>query len=121
MSEYDWTQVPTPGLDKIRQERLRQLAMESYGPGHDDAHTNGEIRDAALSYLEAVRMAHLAGDADLLGVPFQWPWENESFKFDPEDPIRTLTKAGALIAAEIDRLERAAALGDTNQTEESGE
>lgn len=32
-----------------------------------------------------------------------WPWREESFK-PSDDQIRNLTKAGALIAAEIDRL-----------------
>jgi hypothetical protein len=34
-----------------------------------------------------------------------WPFEPASYKLS-DDPIRNLTKAGALIAAEIDRLER---------------
>lgn len=33
-----------------------------------------------------------------------WPWGTQSFK--PTNSIRDLTKAGALIAAEIDRLQR---------------
>lgn len=42
------------------------------------------------------------------GVPNGWPWPVESWKPSPE-PARNLEKAGALIAAEIDRLERLAA------------
>lgn len=107
MSDFDWTQIPTPGIDRIRQERLRQMAMEGYSPDHDDSHDNGELRDAAWSYLDFLRVTHLCGE--VIGIPAQWPWETESFKCDPENPVRALVKAGALIAAEIDRLERLAA------------
>jgi hypothetical protein len=34
-----------------------------------------------------------------------WPWTQRTFKPTPHDRIRELVKAGALIAAEIDRLE----------------
>ena len=34
-----------------------------------------------------------------------WPWDLEWFKPSPYDRIRELVKAGALIAAEIDRLQ----------------
>jgi hypothetical protein len=35
---------------------------------------------------------------------FYWPWEWSFWK--PRDPVRNLVIAGALIAAEIDRLQR---------------
>jgi hypothetical protein len=35
-----------------------------------------------------------------------WPWNDDDWKPSP-DPIRNLVKAGALIAAEIDRLQGA--------------
>jgi hypothetical protein len=37
-----------------------------------------------------------------------WPWDDEWYKPTPKDPIRQLVKAGALIAAEIDRFQRKA-------------
>jgi hypothetical protein len=39
-------------------------------------------------------------------VPYMWPFENGWYKPDPIDRVRELQKAGALIAAEIDRLNR---------------
>lgn len=42
-------------------------------------------------------------DADL-NAP--WPWDADAWK-PTQDPIRQLVKAGALIAAEIDRRQRA--------------
>lgn len=35
-----------------------------------------------------------------------WPWDKSWWKPTPDDRIRELIKAGALIAAEIDRLQR---------------
>lgn len=39
-------------------------------------------------------------------LPRSWPWPISTFK-PSADPIRNLEKAGALLAAEIDRLQRA--------------
>lgn len=33
-----------------------------------------------------------------------WPWSDEKWNPEPDNRIRELAKAGALIAAEIDRL-----------------
>lgn len=40
------------------------------------------------------------------GAPAGWPWHPKWWKPTPDDRIRELAKAGALIAAEIDRLQR---------------
>lgn len=47
--------------------------------------------------------------------PAAWPWMQSAFK-PSADPIRNLEKAGALIAAEIDRRLHAAAKADPNST-----
>jgi hypothetical protein len=39
-------------------------------------------------------------------VPEEWPWFQERWKPTPDNRIRELVKAGALIAAEIDRMLR---------------
>lgn len=78
-------------------ERHRQIEVEGWTPGHDDAHDDGSLACAASCY--ACAAAGLA-DADR-----DWPW-NGGFK--PADPRRMLVKAGALILAEIERLDRAA-------------
>lgn len=36
--------------------------------------------------------------------PAEWPWDEMLWKPTPDDRIRELAKAGALIATEIDRL-----------------
>lgn len=40
-----------------------------------------------------------------------WPWEHRWYKPTPEDRVRELTKAGALIAAAIDDLLRSEEAG----------
>lgn len=87
---------PGTGVAAIAAERQRQIGSEGFDPKHDDAHTIGELAMAAAAYVEN------AGDkAD---VPALWPWADHWWK--PTDRRGDLVKAGALIAAEIDRLDR---------------
>lgn len=96
------------GVALIAAERSRQATKEGWTDTHDDTHTNGALALAAASYVlhtlkqkrtfrvAAVPLTKIADDL--------WPFAPEWFK--PGDPVRDLTKAGALIAAEIDRLQR---------------
>lgn len=84
------------GIELITDERNRQVAKEGYSAEHDEAHDDNELVDAAGAYACA--------DDETEPVPFDWPWDHEAWK--PSDRIRNLVKAGALIAAEIDRLQR---------------
>lgn len=98
------------GVEIIAAERQRQLEGEGYSPGHDDRHDSGELNDAAICYA-AVSAQQARGEIahewgpDFQRVSFPFPWE-DSFWKPSADPIRNLAKAGALIAAEIDRLKR---------------
>ena len=93
------------GAKLIARERNRQVTKEKFTSAHDDEHELGEMTQAAIIYATAeVRQMKMEN----LDDPFwaeDWPWENGDFKPSP-DAIRNLTKAGALIAAEIDRLLR---------------
>lgn len=92
-------------------ERRRQVEIERWPPGHDDDHRSGEIAAAAAAYafsaFKGSSVRFFAAEA----IGF-WPWEAGWFK--PTTPRRDLIKAGALIIAEIERLDRAddAALAD---------
>lgn len=103
------------GIESIAAERRRQIEVEGWTPEHDDQHQSGELAEAAACYARA------ASDPEGL-TPFEclptfWPWGREWYK--PGNPRRALVKAGALIAAEIDRLDRAAAiLGPESQDNE---
>lgn len=95
------------GVDLIAQERFRQMAKEGWTQKHDDSHRRKQLAHAADSYL-AVHI-HPSGDGTFggseTGPTYNWPWSEKWWK-PSDDPIRNLVKAGALIAAEIDRLQR---------------
>ncbi|EPM0011121.1 hypothetical protein [Pseudomonas aeruginosa] len=103
-------QVPQAWLD-VQAERLRQVEDEGWTPEHDDEHDSGEIACAAACY--ALPPAHPARIEGALGRygrdPNIWPWTRDWWKPAPNDRRRELIKAGALVLAEIERLDRAAA------------
>lgn len=84
------------GAELIAQERQRQESVEGWSRFHDDTHKRGQLARAAACY--ALQHTSVSGRA------VRWPWARAWWK--PRDPIRNLVKAGALIAAEIDRLQR---------------
>jgi len=101
-----------PGTVLIERERERQIAEEGWTSEHDAQHVAGELCDAAACYADLsaaiVRGASVEEIKPLiLGFDsmLTWPFDDADFK-PTEDPIRNLVKAGALIAAEIDRLQR---------------
>jgi len=100
------------GVELIAAERARQIAMEGWTPEHDDNHDNAELADAARCYI---RQSSCPEKFTRGQSPFIWPWEACWWKPSP-DPVRNLVKAGALIAAEIDRLQR---LKDIPQTSDA--
>jgi len=94
--------VPT-GADMITAERSRQITVEGWTAEHDDGHPGQPLIRAAIVYANSARAApRFAVAWDAL-----WPWDWKWYK-PSADPIRNLVKAGALIAAEIDRLNRKA-------------
>lgn len=101
------------GAALIMAERLRQVVSEGWTPEHDRQHDGEALVAAAVCYLTApsesplVRNAVLVSHGPTAGEPWapsQWPWHARFWKPTPDDRIRELVKAGALIAAEIDRL-----------------
>lgn len=87
-------------------ERQRQVSAEGWSPEHDDEHSLGELARAAACYAyEATRTEHQRSLDDGFAPPM-WPWAERWWK--PTDRRRDLVKAGALIIAEIERLDRAA-------------
>ncbi len=92
------------GIELIAAERHRQIDVEGWTPEHDDEHKDGELGEVAMHYID-VAYAVLKNISDWKRVPFGWPWDKKWWKPSP-DPIRNLVKAGALLCAEIDRLQR---------------
>ena len=84
-------------LQDISAERQRQMNVEGWTPEHDDTHSDGEMARAAACY------AHNPGKMGRAS-PVAWPWSRAWWK--PTNARRDLVKAGALIVAEIERLDR---------------
>lgn len=121
------------GVELIAAERERQVSEEGWTPEHDDGHDNGALVDAALVYASPRELYVRADRSPGLGVVFMnvWPhgWRRkpsnagrtdghgldaskvrEINAAKPASRVRELVMAGALLAAEIDRLNRAAAI-----------
>lgn len=97
------------GIELIAAERKRQIEVEGWTSEHDDSHTRGQIAAAAECYADAARLQICFPGQDWskgIEAGRWWPWSVSWWK-PSTDPIRNLEKAGALIAAEIDRLLRA--------------
>jgi hypothetical protein len=82
-------------------ERRRQVEQEGWTPEHDEKHRDHELSCAAGCYAMHT-LAYPAGDP-----PPAWPWGADWWK--PTTHRRNLVKAGALILAEIEKIDRAAA------------
>lgn len=96
---------PSAGVKAIADERARQVSAEGWTPEHDDEHPSGQLAAAGACYAFAAS-EQAKGDDTLRRVPtIYWPWSSDWWK--PKDQRRNLVRAGALIAAEIDRLDRA--------------
>jgi hypothetical protein len=92
-------------------ERERQKSVEGWTENHDDCHHLGEMAGAAAAY------ARNAGLERIQPPPY-WPWHPRWWK--PKDRRRDLVRAGALIIAEIERLDRAALAHDGGRGREEG-
>lgn len=103
-------EAQTDAARDVLAERRRQIEVEGWTPEHDDEHDAGELSSAASAYaLAAADELHplSQGDGDYRSRwPDMWPWGHETWK--PSDPRRMLVKAGALIIAEIERMDRTA-------------
>lgn len=118
----------TEGVRRIAAERTRQIEEEGMTPGHDDMHHDDSLVWAAVCYAAPSIVYVPDGGGHTITFNDPWPesWRNSYGKLDsaswdkrgprPVDPnligmklqgrLRELEKAGALIAAEIDRLLR---------------
>ena len=113
------------GVELIAEERKRQVESEGWTAEHDDQHSNQQLAWAAVCYAapSEVKAKVIPPDADCgcrsvgecmhwLGEPRwgdPWPWDVDWDKRQKHDRIRQLQIAGALMAAEIDRLQRKSA------------
>ena len=85
--------------DDVLAERRRQVEAEGWSPERDDEYTGEQLASAASCYA----LPNPYPDHER-GVPADWPWSMRWWK--PTTRRRDLVKAGALILAEIERLDR---------------
>lgn len=109
------------GVTLIEKERAKQKRM-GYTIKHDDSHTDSSMATAAACYAAPMRIFRLRDDGigSSISLTDPWPWldyqdarkesrGDQRGAFRPLNDrvrIRELTKAGALIVAEIERLSR---------------
>lgn len=116
------------GVKLIAAERDRQISEEGWTAEHDDEHVDGSMALAAACYA-APQPLFLQDRRYVNRVVYEdaWPWEGKWDKrfsygtcrdnpgnvlpdpdsYSAEERVDLLVKAGALIAAELDRLLRA--------------
>lgn len=114
------------GAELISNERQRQIYEEGFTPEHDNAAIENELAYGAICYAypkhcyirkhddtpSPFPQVTLGDDGPegpgeyLVVPPTFWPYNPELWRPVLGDRIRELTKSGAMIAAEIDRLTR---------------
>lgn len=94
--------APEAAVRDVLAERRRQIEVEGWTPEHDDMHRGGQMAQAAACYALHTELVGNVGDY----LRF-WPWSPGWWK--PRDNRRNLVKAGALILAEIERIDRTTA------------
>lgn len=92
------------GAEMIAAERARQIADEGWTVAHDDSHVGGDLAAAAAAYAYPDDLP--TRDRRRVHKRVLWPWFDGWRDHGPSERVRELAKAGALIAAEIDRLQR---------------
>jgi hypothetical protein len=94
----------TAAAISVLAERERQVRVEGWTAEHDDKYSHGQLGLAASCYAEEGPRPY---GHDYPTCPGRWPWSANYWK--PKDYRSNLVRAGALILAEIERLDRAAA------------
>lgn len=94
-------EIQSQAAKDVFAERRRQVEVEGWTPNRDDAYEDKQLRLAAACYA----LAHQVK----VTIPNIWPWHHTWWK--PTTDRRNLVKAGALILAEIERIDRANAKG----------
>jgi hypothetical protein len=81
-------------ISELKAERFRQISIKGWTLEDDDAHAHRQLAQAAACYA-----------AHETGITVRWPWSWMGFK--PKSHRENLVRAGALIIAEIERIDRA--------------
>ena len=117
-------------IDESAAERKRQIECEDWSFEHDDEHTDQSLAMAGACYALPRQASFVVyhqdaedeGERGRFHTFDPWPWFNEYHRYsdmppamipawdkrDEHDRRRCLVIAGALILAEIERIDRAA-------------
>ena len=93
------------GVELIKEERKKQISKYGYDAKHDLGYKDKQLVYAAIAYLFCA-IEEKAGDViieETSKMPNFFPFDAKFFK--DEGKIENLKKAGAFIAAELDRLQ----------------
>ncbi len=105
------------GIELIQEERARQVA-KGYNEEHDDGESAFQLSTAAGHYIANAQNKNFKDHSHNDGTALarfqirnfetdkwsqEWPWKDKDGRKNA-DVMTSLIKAGALIAAEIDRL-----------------
>ncbi len=107
----------TAAARDVLAERQRQIEVEGWTPEHDDMNGDGQMAVAAGYYALACGYPH-ERDIGRGQVPSYWPWEPSWWK--PRTKRENLVRSGALVLAEIERLDRAAQLDAAPEAPKGG-
>lgn len=117
------------GIELIAKERERQIE-KGYNAEHDEMESAFQLSTAAAMFIaEAINKdtkdhTHYDGLGDVARFQLReldtkkwgewWPWDDQDGRVK-SDTLTCLVKAGALIAAEIERLHRGGGLDRNNE------
>lgn len=113
MNDTQTTEL-TP-IEMIERERNRQITREGWSIKHDDKQNLDQLSWAAVAYVMPDPVMRFAeanmanshhASSMCLSRECLWPWPATTYKPTPHDRMRELVKAGALIVAEMERLQR---------------
>lgn len=84
------------GAELIALERSRQIRIEGYDAKHDQSLDDHALEEAAMAYIHS----SIGEKKEAIKC---WPWLLPFLK--PRTRVRDLVRAGALIAAAIDKIQ----------------
>jgi hypothetical protein len=91
-------------------ERQRQISVEGWTPEHDDEHVGGDLAAAGACYAVYSATYGCIGSTPQYRAgnpPWAWPFSPRWWK--PKTGREDLVKAAAMMLAEIEKIDRAAA------------
>lgn len=93
-------------LDSFTRERARQVVNHGFKAGGDDKHVDGQLSDAAACYALGSGYDRAGKPSALWRWAFPLSWWKPAQDDEPQNRKRDIEKAGALLLAEWERLDR---------------